>query len=179
MIDFASLKGRAISYRRRKYPFNLPGIPRDTELRRMCVSAVRDLESEPLEDDTVTMNPHLDRGRWLVRGYDPDRDEDRSVYIDRADDVRLLVGAEAAQVQKSSMTESEWDAYFRGERPAEVAERFPRLRLAIKSQGDVKVVDLPDPRRYYAVDEEADQPGAVCYPVCSATSRASAKRASL
>lgn len=80
--------GCAYSFR---YPrYNYFGLPGRTEFRRVIVQAVRDTRHEPLEELTVSSNPSLRRGRWLVTGHDLDRDAGRSFYVDSMTDIQPL-----------------------------------------------------------------------------------------
>lgn len=73
------------------YPrHNYVGLPARTETRRIVVEALRDIDCEPLEASTVASNPQLRRGRWLVTGFDLDRDASRSFYFDSMTEVRSM-----------------------------------------------------------------------------------------
>lgn len=48
----------------------------------MLVVEVRDTQTEPLDQETLMMNPMLKRGRWLVTGIDLDKDAERSFYVE-------------------------------------------------------------------------------------------------
>jgi len=50
--------------------------------RTILVERVRDIELEPLNDETMNSNPYVKRGRWLVTGIDLDKNEERSFYVE-------------------------------------------------------------------------------------------------
>lgn len=73
------------------YPrYNYVGLPARTESRRVVVESIRDTYGQPLQSQTVSLNPLLRRSRWLVTGYDLDRDERRSFYADSMTEIRPL-----------------------------------------------------------------------------------------
>jgi hypothetical protein len=74
-----------------QYPrYNYIGLPVRQELRRVIVESVRDTRCEPLQGSTVTQNPLLKRGRWLMTGLDLDRDGPRSFYFDSMSEIQRL-----------------------------------------------------------------------------------------
>lgn len=91
-MSLTELVGRSVSFRYPKHNFRIDGIPRCTEVRRCKIEGVRDCEAFPIEADTVTMNPHLNRGRWLVEAYDYDREGLRCFYWESMQDVQIERG---------------------------------------------------------------------------------------
>jgi len=74
------LLGRAYKF---LYPsHNFDGVMSGMEHRRCLVQNVRDTSSNPLDEETVSANPLLKRGRWLVTGIDLDKHEERSFYVE-------------------------------------------------------------------------------------------------
>jgi len=99
--------GRAYSF---CYPrHNYRQLPITTELRRIEVVSVRDLQCDPLDPTTRPLNPLLKRGRWLVTGRDLDKDAERSFYLESMSNIHLLTpeeleplsGAEYVVVEQS------------------------------------------------------------------------------
>jgi len=77
------------------YPrYNYVGLPARTERRRIMVESVRDTRAEPLDETTMSLNPSLRRGRWLVSGIDLDREDTRSFYAESMTDVQPLTEQE-------------------------------------------------------------------------------------
>jgi hypothetical protein len=90
------------------------------ELRRVRVTAVRDLRDEPLDGDTPMFEPKLARGTILVTGYDLDRHAERSFYVESMNELRPL--------------------------DLRVIDR-PPLRAAIVRDGELRrFTEMPDPR---------------------------------
>ena len=74
------LPGHAYSF---LYPrHNYEHIPETLEPRRLLVESVRDLESEPLEKETIALSPYVKRGRWLAKGQDLTKNVERSFYVE-------------------------------------------------------------------------------------------------
>ncbi|MBS0207169.1 MAG: hypothetical protein JSS49_30200 [Planctomycetes bacterium] len=93
-LSFPFRLGCAYSF---KYPrYNYRSLPTRLELRRVIVELLRDTQAEPLETSTLTDNPTLRRGRWLVMGYDLDREAQRSFYLDSMTEIALLSDDERA-----------------------------------------------------------------------------------
>lgn len=87
-LSFPFRLGCAYSFR---YPrYNYRGLPARTEIRHVVVEVLRDTQQDPLETRTLTENPSLRRGRWLVTGHDLDRDSQRSFYVDSMAEITLL-----------------------------------------------------------------------------------------
>lgn len=93
-----------------EYPrHNFLQLPTKNELRRVVVNSIRDTLNEPLEDVTLSLNPLLDRGRWLVTGTDLDKELERSFYVESmhniqplsSDDLQPLKGAEYIVVEQT------------------------------------------------------------------------------
>lgn len=85
------------------YPrYNYTGLPDRTESRRVRVVSVRDTHREPLDPETTPLNPTLRRGRWLVTGWDLDRDAERSFYAESMRDVRELSSDETEPLIEST-----------------------------------------------------------------------------
>lgn len=73
------------------YPrHNFRQSPSRTEERRIRVSAIRDTLIDPLDPATVTLNPHLKRGRWIVTGLDLDKQGERSFYVESMSNIQQL-----------------------------------------------------------------------------------------
>jgi hypothetical protein len=80
--------GRAYSF---EYPrHNYRQLPSQTELRRIVVAGVRDINGEPLDQSTISLNPFLVRGRWLVTGKDLDKEVERTFYFESMTNIRAL-----------------------------------------------------------------------------------------
>lgn len=74
-----------------EYPrHNYRQLPLKAETRRIVVGAIRDVQREPLDPVTLSLNPLLQRGRWLVTGKDLDKEGERSFYIDSMTKIRAL-----------------------------------------------------------------------------------------
>jgi hypothetical protein len=52
------------------------------------------MNDEPLDAETVSLNPSLRRCRWLATGHDLDREVTRSFYVDSMSQVRELTPEE-------------------------------------------------------------------------------------
>ncbi len=107
MCQLSLLPGRAYSF---DYPrHNYRQLPAATELRRIIVVSVRDMRYEPLDRITESLNPTLRRSRWLVHGFDLDKDVERSFYTDSMsniqalseDDLQPLKGVEYVVIEQS------------------------------------------------------------------------------
>jgi hypothetical protein len=80
--------GRAYSF---DYPrHNYRQLPTKTEPRRIAVISVRDTREKPLDHVTASLNPWLNRSRWLVTGRDLDKDGERSFYLDSMTNIQEL-----------------------------------------------------------------------------------------
>ncbi len=71
----------------RSYRFLYPAINFDCLIsgmdeRRILVERVRNTELEPVDEETLSSNPFIKRGRWLVTGIDLDKNEERSFYVE-------------------------------------------------------------------------------------------------
>ena len=65
------------------YPrHNFEHVPTILEPRRLIVESVRDLQENPLNRETLTLNPYLKRGRWLAIGKDLSKNAERSFYVE-------------------------------------------------------------------------------------------------
>lgn len=74
------LPGRSYSF---LYPrHNFANTTSKLVLRRVYVKYVRDMRSEPIEEEWVGINPDLNRCRWLVICEDLDTGLERSFYED-------------------------------------------------------------------------------------------------
>lgn len=74
------LKGRVVSG---LYPAaNYYGVRLRYEPRRLLVESVRVLRNEPLEAETLELDPMLIRGRVLVTGIDLDKNAERTFYLE-------------------------------------------------------------------------------------------------
>lgn len=80
--------GRAYSFHYPRYNYRL--LPTTTELRRIVVNAIRDLIKDPLDGTTPSLNPLVQRGRWLISGIDLDKDVERSFYQESMTDIQAL-----------------------------------------------------------------------------------------
>lgn len=71
------------------YPrHNFYGVLSKMEPRRVLVTAVRDLEQQPLERITFDLQPLLKRSQWLVIGQDLDKQAERSFYVGSMRDIQ-------------------------------------------------------------------------------------------
>ena len=83
--------------------------PLATEVRRIIVESVRDTLYEPIEAMTISLNPFLRRGRWLITGTDLDKGDRRSFYLEAmnqiqpltSDDLQPLKGAEYVVIEQT------------------------------------------------------------------------------
>jgi hypothetical protein len=66
---------------------NYCGIRPRLERRRLLVQEVRDVSRSPLDPVTLTREPQLRRGRWLVTGLDLMRGAERSFYLESMTDL--------------------------------------------------------------------------------------------
>ena len=80
--------GRAYSFQYPRHNYRL--LPAKTELRRIVVKNLRDTRGEPLDHSTPSLNPLLQRGRWIVTGIDLDKDLERSFYQESMTDIQAL-----------------------------------------------------------------------------------------
>lgn len=107
------------------YPrHNFRGVVRDTmELRRISVTAVRDIRDDPLTSDDILREPNLRRGRLLVTGYDLDKHAERSFYVESMAELREL----------------------------DRTQRRPPLKVAVFKDGQIaEPAERPDPRDDFA-----------------------------
>ena len=77
------------------YEFDYPRhnyyqLPTKSETRRIVVAEIRDTQGEPLDPMTLSLNPLLQRSRWLITGQDLDKECERSFYIDSMTNIRPL-----------------------------------------------------------------------------------------
>jgi hypothetical protein len=73
------------------YPrHNFRLVPQSLERRRIIVTSIRDISSDPLDPETYSLNPMLQRGRFLVTGQDLDRGAERSFYLESMTDIRPI-----------------------------------------------------------------------------------------
>ncbi|WP_010583893.1 SH3 domain-containing protein [Schlesneria paludicola] len=95
------------------YPrHNYRHVPVATEVRRILVESVRDTLYEPIESMTISLNPFLQRGRWLITGTDLDKADRRSFYVEAMneiqpltrDDLQPLKGAEYVVIEQTHVT---------------------------------------------------------------------------
>lgn len=85
--------GRAYSF---DYPrYNYRQLPVKSEPRKVLIQSVRDTLADPLHDQTLSLNPLLLRGRWLITGVDLERDSERSFYFESMINIKPLPNAEA------------------------------------------------------------------------------------
>ena len=74
-----------------EYPrHNYHQLPTKSETRRIVVAEIRDTLGEPLDPVTLSLNPLLQRSRWLIKGKDLDKDDERSFYVDSMTNIRPL-----------------------------------------------------------------------------------------
>lgn len=92
------------------YPrHNYRHVPIATEVRRILVESIRDTLYAPIESTTISLNPFLQRGRWLITGTDLDKDDRRSFYVEamnqiqplNGDDLLPLKGAEYVVIEQT------------------------------------------------------------------------------
>lgn len=77
------------------YPrYNYLGLPPRLERRRVHVEVLRDLDDNPLDVTTCPRNPLLRRGRWLMTGFDLDREAQRSFYLESMTQVQEMTEQE-------------------------------------------------------------------------------------
>lgn len=97
------------------YPrYNYVGLPDRTERRRIIVESVRDTKAEPLDAETVSINPSLRRGRWLVTGRDLDHDATRSFYTDSMLEVQQMTEDQREPLRKAQyvvLSSAGWTAF--------------------------------------------------------------------
>jgi len=73
------------------YPrHNFRFVPQSLERRRIIVSSIRDISANPLAPETYSLNPMLQRGRFLVTGHDLDRGAERSFYLESMTEIRSI-----------------------------------------------------------------------------------------
>lgn len=58
--------------------------------RRLRVESIRDLRQQPLDPQTIELDPMLNRGRTLVTGWDLDKDAERTFYLESMQGLRQL-----------------------------------------------------------------------------------------
>ena len=64
------------------YPrHNYRGVRSHFERRRFRIDRVRDTEKEPVEQEALSADPLLNRGRVLLTGVDLDKNAERSFYV--------------------------------------------------------------------------------------------------
>ena len=91
--------GRAYSF---DYPrYNYRQLPAKSETRKVLIKTVRDTTAEPIHDETISLNPWLQRGRWLVTGVDLEKDSERSFYFESMINIKALSNAEISQSEQS------------------------------------------------------------------------------
>lgn len=74
------LKGRIVAG---LYPAaNYYGVRLRYEPRRLLVESVRVIRHEPIEAETLELDPMLKRGRVLITGLDLDKNAERSFYLE-------------------------------------------------------------------------------------------------
>ena len=132
------------------YPrHNFHGLPDRMEIRRVRVVSIRDTFRDPLDPTTATLNPTLQRGRWLVTGEDLDKQAERTFYAASMANVRELspddlqplknatsfvVVGESARVEFQSERLSEAMAFMLGRRTGvlcgvlSVSQKLPHRR---------------------------------------------------
>lgn len=112
------------SFLRFDYPSaNYRGVRRRLEPRRLKVEKIRDTDLQPIEADTLLMDPMLDRGRILVTGTDLDKNAERSFYLHAMTNVEAIEAAEAD---------------------------LPQLPVLIEKDGQpLRIVHLDDPRESF------------------------------
>lgn len=69
---------------------NYRGVPKRYEWRRLLVERVRQLHRDPLEPDTLTMDPLLERGQTLLIGTDLDKQAPRAFYLESLREPQVL-----------------------------------------------------------------------------------------
>lgn len=83
---------------------NYHGIPARHERRRVMVESVRAIEAEPLDPETCRLNPLLQRTATLVTGRDLDRDCERSFYLERFENLRIMPLSRALRIDAAENT---------------------------------------------------------------------------
>lgn len=81
--------GQVIEY---DYPrHNFEGVPgRRMERRAIRVDSIRDLELQPLADETMAQNPLQRRSQYLVTGYDLRKHAERSFYVGSMENLSIV-----------------------------------------------------------------------------------------
>lgn len=75
------------------YPsINFTCLPSKMDERRVLVKTIRDLELEPLNQETLESHPFTNRGRWLVTGIDLDKGEERTFYVESMSELTEIEG---------------------------------------------------------------------------------------
>lgn len=80
---------------------NFYGVVSQSELRRLRVESIRDMNKEPVDRLTEVIQPLLRRGRYLVTGLDLDKNEKRSFYVDS---MREIVELDPEQSERQPIT---------------------------------------------------------------------------
>jgi hypothetical protein len=91
--------GRAYSF---DYPrYNYRQLPVKSEPRQVLIQSVRDTLADPIQNQTISSNPFLQRGRWLVTGVDLEKDSERSFYFESMINIKALSNSEVNQSSQS------------------------------------------------------------------------------
>lgn len=85
--------GRAYSF---DYPrYNYYELPVKSERRKVLIQSLRDTTADPIKTETISLNPLLQRGRWLATGVDLEKDCERSFYVESMINIKALANAES------------------------------------------------------------------------------------
>jgi hypothetical protein len=69
---------------------NFVGLDQQQEVRRVRITAIRDIRIDPLDEETFTLRPTLLRGRYLITGEDLDKGVERTFYLERMSDIEKI-----------------------------------------------------------------------------------------
>ena len=90
MSDCPFQIGQTIEF---EYPdTNQVGIPLELEHRRFQIRKIRDVLAEPLKTETYQYRPYIRRARFLLGGFDLDKQEWRSFYADSMGNIVPVTG---------------------------------------------------------------------------------------
>jgi hypothetical protein len=110
------------------------------------------MRAEPLDRDTASLNPLLQRGRWLIAGHDLDKDVQRSFYYESMSDIQALSEDDLQPLK---------DAEYVVVEQTRVTFQSQRLRDAIvfrlrQKRGTICGVLCHGPRSFRINDEKAE-----------------------
>lgn len=159
MIDQLA-KGMVLEF---EYPTaNYFGARLRWERRRLRVESVRDLAAAPLDPLTLTIDPQLRRGRWLVTGVDLDRGAERSFYLESMRDMRSdgppAAFGEPGHAVAWIHCDDEW-------RPGmELPDEFEIVDVLAKDVSEIVADVIADGANQYAAAQQGPRRWAVVLP---------------